>query len=263
MKRMSIVGLCLTAMFAFSLMAVASASAAPPEFGRCLKQTGGKYENSGCTKVAKEASKEKYEWYAAFGSAKPLEKTGFKAHQKESTLATLETVGGTKITCKAEENNGAAYTGNKTVGKIVAHFSGCETGGQACNSAGEPSGHITTFGLKGLIGYEKVVAEASKDKVEAQLTPESGTALAKFECSVIHVEVIGCVAHPVSANKMNIKTTEKFSAKKGEQKPDKFAGGPEDECALESNSGTGFEEAGQTITAILENEEKVEANTVV
>jgi hypothetical protein len=42
-----------------------------------------------------------------------------------------------------------------------------------------------------------------------------------------------------------------------------FAGGTTDEHSLESDSGTGFEEAGQTITGILMGEEKVAANSVV
>jgi hypothetical protein len=258
MKRFRIVGLCLVAVFALSAIVAGGASAAAPEFGRCLKQTGGKYENSGCTKEAKEASKQKYEW------TNTIVKKGFKAHQKEGTLATLETVGGTKITCTNEHNQGSEYTGEKTVGKIVAEFEGCETSKIPCNSAGNPSGDITTHSLKGLLGVEKVGSNPPiNNKLEVQLTPETGTSLANFTCSTISVEVRGCVAHPVKGGSMLLTSTEKFTASKGEQKPDKFAGGPTDECALESNSGSGFEEAGQTITAILENEEKVEANPAV
>ena len=175
--------------------------------------------------------------------------------------ATLETVGGTKITCTNESNTGAEYTGLKTVAKIVAFFTGCETSKIPCNSAGKGSGEITTNSLSGLLGTEKLgTTPPINNKLEVQLKAEAGGALAKFTCSTINVEVIGCVAHPVSSGKMLLTATEKFTASKGEQKPDKFLGGPVDECALESNSGTGFEEAGQTITAIVTNEEKIEAN---
>jgi hypothetical protein len=260
MKRMRALGLCMVAAFAIAAIVASSASAAAsPEFGRCKAKTGGKFSNSGCTLLAKEVSKQKFEWEPS------VAKNKFKAKQKAETLATLETVGGTKITCTSEENSGAEYNLPKKVSKIVAEFSGCETSKIPCNSAGEPSGHITTHSLAGVLGVEKLFVkegktEESKNKLEVQLTAEGGGALANFTCSTISVEVKGCVAHPVSGGKMLLTATEKFTASKGEQKPDKFLGGPADECALESNGGAGFEEAGQTITAIVTNEEKIEAN---
>jgi hypothetical protein len=261
MKRMRVLGLCLVTAFAISAIVVASASAAAsPEFGRCKAKAGGLFSNSGCTLLAKGVvEKEKFEWF------KSVEKNKFKAKQKAETIATLETVGGTKITCTSEENSGAEYNLPKKVSKIVAEFSGCETSKIPCNSAGEPSGKITTHPLAGLLGVEKLFVkegkiEEAKNKLEVQLTAETGSALANFTCSTISVEVTGCVAHPVSGGKMLLTATEKFTASKGEQKPDKFLGGPADECALASNSGTGAEEAGQTITAIVTNEEKIEAN---
>src|SRR5882762_119878 len=137
MGRLRVIGLCLVAVFAISAVMAGSASAAGPSFGRCLKQTGGKYENSGCTKEAKEVAKQKFEW------TNTLVKNKFSAKQKEATLATLETVGGTKITCTGESNTGAEYTGLKTVAKIVAFFTGCETSKMPCNSTGKGSGEIT------------------------------------------------------------------------------------------------------------------------
>ena len=260
MKRMRVLGLCLVAAFAIGAVVTSGAlAAASPEFGRCKAKAGGKFKNSGCTLLAKSATEEKFEW------EKTLAKNKFKAKQKAETIATLETVGGTKITCTSEENAGAEYNLPKKVSKIVAEFSGCETSKIPCNSVGEPSGKITTHSLSGLLGVEKLFVkegkiEESKNKLEVQLRAESGGALANFTCSTITVEVKGCVAHPVSSGKMLLTATEKFTASKGEQKPDKFLGGPVDECALESNGGAGFEEAGQTITAIVTNEEKIEAN---
>jgi hypothetical protein len=262
MKRIRVLGLCLVAVGAISAVIAASASAvAVPEFGRCKAQVGGKFSNSGCTLLAKEVSKQKFEWFSG-----PGPKNKFKAHQKAETLATLETVGGTKITCTAEKNENAEFNSPKTVAKIVAFFTGCETSKVPCNSAGKGTGEITTFALAGKLGVEKLglkegVVVESKNKLEVQLFAETpGGLLAEFNCSTIHVEVRGCVAHPVATAKMLLTSTEKFTASKGEQKPDKFLGGPADECALESNGGAGFEEAGQTITAIVEGEEKLEAN---
>jgi hypothetical protein len=255
MKRMRVIGLCLVAAFAISAVMAGSASAAAPSFGRCLAQKGGKYENSGCTKEAKEVAKQKFEWTPTI-----LKKT-FKAHMT-GTLATLETVTGTKITCKAEKNSGAEYSGEKSVSKIVADFTGCETGGIECSNAG--AGEIITSSLAGLLGVEKLgTTPPINNKLEVQLTPESAATLAEFKCSTLTIKVTGCVAHPISSGKMLLTATEKFTASKGEQKPDKFLGGPADECALASNNGAGAEESGQTITALVENEEKIEANPAV
>jgi hypothetical protein len=257
MKRMSIVGLCLFAALAMSAVTVSSASAAAPEFGRCQAKAGGKFSDSGCTKEV--ASGGKFEWTST------IAKNKFSAKQKEATLATLETVGGTKITCTAEKNTGAEYSGEKSVAKIVAEFTGCETTKIPCNSAGKGTGEITTNPLAGKLGVEKLgTTPPTNNKLEVQLFAEkAGEHLADFKCSTISVEVKGCVAHPISSGKMLLTATEKFTASKGEQKPDKFLGGPVDECALESNGGSGFEEAGQTITAIVTNEEKIEANPAV
>jgi hypothetical protein len=252
MKRLRIVGLCLVAAFALSAITVASASATAPEFGKCEKVTsGGAYKDAGCTKP-ETGTKGKYNWVADATGVK------FKAHMTGS-LATLEGEKGSKITCTAEHNENAAYTGPKTVGNIVAEFEGCETSGLKCHSAGAGEGDITTNPLEGLLGNEK------PKKLEVQLHGPGHGALAEFECSsAVKIVVTGCVAHPVTTDKMELNVTEKFTQSKGEQKPDKFEGGPTDECALASSlNGGAPEESGQTITALLENETKVEANYYV
>ena len=256
MRRMRVVGLCLIAVLALSAVIVDSASATAPSFGRCLKKgvAGGEgFSDSGCLKHVTTGAK--YEW------TNTIPKPRFNGHMT-GTLATLETVKGTKITCKAEKNENAEFSGEKTVTKLVAEFSGCETGGIECSNTGKVGeGAITTNSLSGALGVEKLgTTPPTNNKLEVQLVAEAGGALAAFKCSTISVEVKGCVAHPITAGKMLLEATEKFTASKGEQKPDKFLGGPVDECALESNSGTGFEEAGQTITAVIKGEEKVEAN---
>ncbi len=63
---------------------------------------------------------------------------------------------------------------------------------------------------------------------------------------------------------MKLTATEKFTASKGKQKPEHFAGGVAKEHILETSTNGGtFEQSGQTITSILTNEEKVEANSVL
>jgi hypothetical protein len=65
MRRVRLVGLCVVAAFAIAAMQVASASAAAPEFGRCVKKAkaeGEGYSNAGCTTGVSSGAK--YSWTA-------------------------------------------------------------------------------------------------------------------------------------------------------------------------------------------------------
>jgi hypothetical protein len=267
MRRIRIVGLCLIAACVVTVVAAVSASAAAPEFGRCLKQATkslSNYDSSKCVKLASEDSgteaeklkKGNYQWFPG------VVKNKFTTAIKSGTIATLETVGGTKITCTGETSSGE-YTSTKTVGKMVAKFTGCETNKLKCESAGAGSGNINTAPLGGPIGFETEVSPPSKDHLASELHSESGN-IAEFECAGLKVVVKGSVLHKITANSMKLTATEKFTASKGKQKPEHFAGGVPKEHILETSTNGGpFEQSGQTITSILTNEEKVEANSVL
>jgi hypothetical protein len=253
MKRKRVVGLCLVAVFAMMAVAASSAFATAPEFGRCVAQAGGKFQDSGCKKPS-IPGKEKFEWHPG------IVKKHFVSKLKEGT-PTLETANLTKITCTAESGAGE-ITGEKSVGNVTAKFNGCSTSKLACqNGAAE---EINTSKLQGAIGVEKLGETHEKDKLAESLAPESpATTDAEFECAGLPIVVRGTVLHPITANKMLQVSTEKFAAKAGEQKPDHFAGGKADELILESSTAGGkFEEAGQSIIASVEFEEKGEASTV-
>jgi hypothetical protein len=265
--RIRIVGLCILAVVAISAMMVSSASAAAPEFGRCLKvspKAVSNYDSAKCVKLASEdpvseaeqLKKGNFQWFPG------VVKNKFKTLMKAGTIATLETVGGTKITCTNEKSTGE-YTGLKTIGKMVAEFSGCETNKLKCESTGAGIGNINTHPLGGPIGFETEVVPASKDHLANELHSESGN-VAEFECAGLKVVVKGSVLHKITANAMKLTATEKFTASKGHQKPEHFAGGVAKEHILETSTNGGpFEQSGQTITSILTNEEKVEANSVL
>ena len=267
MRRIRIAGLCLVAAFVASVAVAATASAAPPEFGRCLKQATkslSNYDSAKCIKLASEdlgteaekLKKGNYQWFPG------VVKNKFTTKIKPSTIATLETVGGTKITCTGETSSGE-YTGLKTIGNMVAKFTGCETNKLKCESAGAGSGNINTAPLGGPIGFETIVEPASKSKLASELHSESGN-IAEFECAGLKVVVRGSVLHKIVANAMKLTATEKFVASKGKQKPEHFAGGVPKEHILETSTNGGpFEQSGQTITSILTNEEKVEASSVL
>ncbi len=79
MRRFRMIGPCLVAVLAIGAGAAGSASAAAPEFGRCLKaprhSTGPGYADSGCTDPVSENAK--HEWVAG-----PGPKPGFSASAK-------------------------------------------------------------------------------------------------------------------------------------------------------------------------------------
>lgn len=258
MKRIRIVGLCLLAAFAFSAVAVSTASAAAPEFGRCIKKAkaeGTGYSEAKCNTKG-EGKTAKYEWVAGIVNGT------FTSAIKAGTTATLETVGKTKITCKGETSGGEIAT-TKEVQGVIAKFTSCESAGLKCQS-GATTGEIETKALSGVIGFETETGEQKKWKIAEELHGPGNGNLAEFSCGPAKVLVHGSVLHNIKANTMLSESTEKFTASKGKQKPEHFAGGKAKEHILESNlAGGPYEQAGQTITAIVKFAEKGEANGVV
>ena len=242
---------------AFSLTPEASA---PPEYGRCIKTTGGAYKDAACTQTA-GTSEKNYEWYAAFGSTHPLEKVGFSNALKEATTVTLETVSGTVVHCEGESSTGE-YTGNKTIGNIHMTLTKCAASGVACRSAGAPAETIVTHTLEGALGVEELAAEPVNYKIGQDLYPVGHTGLiAEFSCGLAET-VSGSVISPLSSNSMKLSQTIKTKALKGKQKPESFVGGSAEVLMsqIESNPA---EQAGLTLTTTQTNEEKVEVNSVV
>jgi hypothetical protein len=241
----------------FSLTPEASA---PPEFGRCIKTTGGAYKDSGCTEAG--AGEKSFEWYAAFGSSRPLEKTGFSNVLKEATVASLETVEKATVVCEGESSTGH-YTGNKTIGGVVLTFSKCAAFGAQCHSEGATEGTIVTHTLEGTLGVEELAAEPVNYQIGEDLYPPGHTGpVASFTCSGLGVTITGSVISHVAANSMKLMTQIKTKATAGKQKPESFVGEPTDVLISQIEEGSP-EQGGETLTTIQTNEEKVEVNSVV
>jgi hypothetical protein len=88
----------------------------------------------------------------------------------------------------------------------------------------------------------------------------------EFNCEgKLSVAVKGSVLVPVEADKMSATFALKFKAKHGFQAPEYYEeGGVKVKDVLLSDfAGKGYEQAGQTITTTVTNEEKLEINTVV
>jgi len=270
MKRMRIMGLCLVAVFASSALA-ASSSFGAAEIGRCVAQAGtGKYKDANCTVKAGKLVSEK-----AFEFKKGAEKVNFTSKGGEGTL---ETVSGTKITCKTQSAVGKYDSDSgviKEVESVVASFEGCgipalET---KCQS-GTEEGKISTFLLKGPLGY--IAGEKTKTPTVGQeLTPEKAKGFfAEFKClgGGITVKVKGkegavegktggnCIIAPVEKpNEMSTTATQTYSGAGGKQVPQHFQLSTSKYCNLESNTNGGaYEAATQALTTVVTNEEALE-----
>jgi hypothetical protein len=107
MKRISITGLFLAAVFAFSAMAASSASAAP---GLLLARVAGGGSIAGVSFLS------------------------------SANLPLLTTHNGSLIHCKDATNNGLFLS--STLGNILIRFLGCTTSGLSCSTAGAAAGEI-------------------------------------------------------------------------------------------------------------------------
>jgi hypothetical protein len=275
MKCVRVIVACLTAALAVSGVVAAGAGAftrEPPEFGRCLKHPGGKWKNGTC-KVPAIPGYEKFEWYPGFGEAENGEtKLAVKLHwtsvSKPETLIQLETTAGEGIGCTGQTAEGDII-GPKTLRTYNIAFTKCAATGLVCTSTYPLAAHlgeVDVAELDGEIGIEKFGETHLKDKVANLFVPASGEVFTEFECGGIPVKVVGEVMNPVTANAMKSSLVVKFKAKKGKQKPSRFATDPKGlERYLESTKlvGGGLVRAGQTLTTIQTGEEKGEINTQV
>ena len=258
MSFVKVARLSVVAAAVLSAVVVANASAAAPEFGRCLKaakvnkKLTGMYENSACTKevpVEKRATLGKFEWHP--GAVKKFQTTA-------GGKGALATVGGLGVHCETEHSTGE-YSGTKEVKNVVVKFNGCESGGAKCSTAGSESGELVTKKLEGVVGFiNKATLKTGFD-----LFPEGKTGLfIEFSCLGLTVAVRGSVIVPIIADKMALTDTLKYVQTGGRQEVEHFEGEAND--ILESSfRGAPFEQSGQTITTVLTDEEKLELNAVV
>lgn len=254
MKRLKVRGLCVVAMLAITAGAAsASAFAAPPEIGRCVSHAGGKYTNNVCTQLAKSGKTGSFEWESGALKNKFTGSGG---------VATLETEHSVKVSCKTETSDGE-YTSSKTVGSVLVVFTGCESVGFKCYSAGAAEGVIAVNPLAGMLVWEKY-----GKKVAIDLSPQSGEVIVEFTCGPSPVEVTGSVLTNIPANKSERDVEEKFTAKKGKQKPEYYYTSKTEKVkdVLTTRIGgpaSEFVQSGQTVTNIQTDEEPLEVNTTV
>lgn len=269
MLRVRTIGVALVAVFAFSAMVVASASATLPEL---VKAKSTCVEHKGEKKFKFTEKECKTESVTKEGEFE-LEQTELikKGITSTSGAGTLETAGGTKVKCTADSDVGTA-SGTKKVVKVVVKFTGCtSTLGVKCTTEKAAAGEIITEELEGEIGY---ISKAAKT-VGLDLWPSSRTAAekknhefkkleAKFVCAgFITSEVRGSIIGKVTeTNKKTTKLTLTYvkGAKAGEQELKKLEGVEgEVEDVLESSlNGGAFEKSNEETTDTNTYEEEVE-----
>lgn len=257
MLRLRTLGLVLVAVFAFSAVVASAASAAPPEFGRCVAQSGGKYTESNCQTTGS----------GSFERSSTIVKKKFTS---VSGAGKLETVGGTAVKCTGDEDEGE-YTGVKTVGKLFVTFTGCKYGASTtCQNKGGTAGVIKTNELKGELGYIK----KSTKEVGLSLTPAvAGGAFAEFVCFEGEIAPLTIVVKEGTAkgqkggnsvigrigtvNTMASTFSLSFKQSAGVQEITEFEGGKLD--VLESSvNGETPKRAGEETEDTITNEEAIE-----
>lgn len=260
MGRIRSTAACVVIAFFAASVIVPSASASPPEFGRCLKKAkveGAGFSDAGCTKAVPTSGT--YEWTTT------VVKRGFTTKAKEATTVLFELASANRVKCLGASSTGE-IAGPKELAGVVFTFTGCESGSLPCQNEGEPEGTIVTNPLSGVLGIEKVgIVEGKEVAAKDKLAVEIGAPnlIASFACAGLSWELKGSVLLPIPANKMLQISTVKFTQSKAEQKPDRFAGGVEDEHVLEMNVSHGpFEETGLSLALVQSADEKVEASSV-
>lgn len=193
MRRIDVLGLCLTATFALCAISATSASAASPEYFICAKAKGtGKYEDKTCSKPASPGpgNYERVVWTHA-------KKTSFTGKSEGAVLVDSVNPFGPNLkagepgqiegsaTCQKETVKGEVTGPKTTIFKV--RYTQCATSeGASCNTAGQKKGVIVTEPLESeLVWLDK--AHAKLGGVVRGLGP--GGRLEQNECPDVGLQV--------------------------------------------------------------------------
>jgi hypothetical protein len=239
MRRIKIMGLCLVAVFAFSAIGVSAAQAG--EYGVCkkipetaAKADQGKWEDKNCTKAAVLPYSEtvghdgEYEWFpgitahtasAAGGYGSNVSLGYFNFTDKTGTAVLSTPALGGKVTCTASTSTGKITA--PTEDRDTVTFTGCETEGKKCASAGQAAGTIKTNLLKtDVIDEPGPVVKIKFTAAGAPVPPDPNAEQAEFECEGLkirthgftegtdtkNVNVMNTISEQTFANEENLET---------------------------------------------------------
>jgi hypothetical protein len=226
-----------------------------PEYGRCVRLPGnskGKFSSGTCTSPA-TVEAFSYEWLPGPGPNRQ-----FTTASRSETVPTLETVGRGKVKCTGETSSGE-YTGLRTVGGLVVHFTGCKALAAPCTSMGAAEGEIVTKTLQGVLGWE---SRAEHTVAQALFPAEAGAPIAEATCGVASLTVRGSALAPVTEGRMSTATIVKYVQLAGRQRQEHFEGEP-NEVLEASIAGGPFEQAGLSLSVTQTSAEAIEINWFV
>jgi hypothetical protein len=249
-------GLAVVALVALGI--ATTASAAPPEFGRCVAAIGktGAYKGKNCTAPA--GGKGTYNWLPGPGPAPAFSGTGEKV--------ALETPGKLKLICGAATFDGA-YSGPKTV-LVTLDLIGCENTAtkQKCQTMPVKEGEIEAE-VEGELGF---ISGGAKPVVGLDLKPpasSSSSTVTTFQCGKppevlgVSAAVEGSVIGPIKPiTHMTEEFKLSYAETNGVQAVRQFEGGPQDTLVakLLSGSETRTEEIALRSTIVMLNSEPME-----
>jgi phospholipase C len=224
-----------------------------PEYGRCVRvpiSAKGKFANGSCTSPATTESFG-YEWEPGPGPNR-----AFTTAARSEAL--LETTGKVKVKCTGDTSSGE-YTGLRTMGNVVIHFTGCKGLSATCRSMGAVEGEIVTKALQGVLGWENKAEHA----VGNDLFPaESGSPFAEATCGVATLIVRGSVIAPVTEGRMSTTMIVKYTQMAGRQRPERFEGEPNNVLEMSFSAGP-FEQAGLSMSVTQTSTDAIEVNWFV
>jgi hypothetical protein len=256
MRSMRMLWIGLAAAIAMGAIA-ASASAALPEFGRCIpaaEPKTGEYIGPKCG--AKQAEHHGAWDFAPGPGAKPkFSGTGEKV--------SLETTGKLKIVCAAATFDGE-YTGAKTE-TVTIDLIGCVNGTQKCESNPAKEGEIETQALEGTLGF---IHGGEKPVVGLDIAPKApSTNFVLFQCgklpetSITTATVEGSLIAPVKPlTTMAEEFKLPYKVLSGKQAVQQFEGGVKDTLTAKLVKGIEMstQEIGLRSLRVDVNEERME-----
>ena len=276
MRRIKIAGLCLVAAFLVSVAMSATASAAAPEYGQCVKGTEhseSNYDSAKCIKLASEdtGNTEAERLKKGVWKWKPGVVAGKNEFTSKGGAATLKTKGGKTVTCESEKSTGTYLEdGTNKKESTVVQFAGCQSSTFACTTVGKGTGELETRELIGEVGFENKALKKTALKLEP--APSAALKFIEFKCVGLEIKVRGKgevagagILVNIKNDAMKFEETLKYKQLNGVQKPVKWEG-PNPETFLESNfENTGYEQSGQEIESKVNNvgNIKYELNAVV
>jgi hypothetical protein len=261
MKRISMVALCIAAVFAFAAttaMADDGDTGYLPTFKVCIKaaKSGktytGKFNDKACTE-ANAKSEGKYE-LASWEHAK---KKAFKSSSGKSTLYSYIPKVGIAGTVTCSKDKGAGEITGKDDATATVTFEKCESSGFKCTSPGAKAGDIKTNTL-----YEELVWLNPPTDTEVGVVVEAagGGVSAEFNCEEhLKVKTVGSLVGKITGDVGAISKdlTETFTVNKttGEQEPGEAEGEPHSLYSeIESEAFTGTLPSGEETADLAKGE---------